>query len=114
VLLTRFLEAVRDDILRYIDISANCVSVLVGPIFPQPPHQCHVWPYRAKERYSGPFNKTLKNPILVIGNTYDPATPFKYAKAVADMLGDSATLVQQNGYGVSNLIYLLSMNLLDS
>jgi hypothetical protein len=78
------------------------IFTVVAPQFPQPAHQCHLWPYRAKERYAGPFNKTLKNPILVVGNTDDPATPFKDAKGVADMLGDSATLVQQNGYGVSS------------
>jgi hypothetical protein len=42
---------------------------LVGPIgidrFSRP--FCHRWPVRAVERYTGPWNKTLSNPILVIG-----------------------------------------------
>lgn len=29
---------------------------------------CYAWPVRAVERYSGPWNNKLSNPILVIGN----------------------------------------------
>jgi len=41
----------------------------------------------------------LKNPIIIIGNKVDPATPFLDASLVAGWLGDSATLVKQDGYG---------------
>jgi len=41
----------------------------------------------------------LKNPIIIIGNKADPATPFLDASLVAGWLGDSATLVEQDGYG---------------
>jgi hypothetical protein len=34
---------------------------------------CHHWKGRAKERFAGPFNSTLSNPILVIGNTVSAA-----------------------------------------
>ncbi len=54
---------------------------------------------RAPERYSGPWNKALKNPILVIGNKADPITPFASAKFVADLLGNSAHLVKEDAYG---------------
>ena len=30
---------------------------------------CHAWPVRAPKRFTGPFNHSLSNPILVIGNT---------------------------------------------
>ncbi|CUA77042.1 similar to GF20795 [Rhizoctonia solani] len=60
---------------------------------------CHRWPVRAVERYAGPWNKTLSNTILVIGNTADPVTPYKNAKWVADTLGCSAVLIEQGGYG---------------
>nr|VWO96248.1 C2H2-type domain-containing protein [Ganoderma boninense] len=60
---------------------------------------CSLWPERAIERYEGPFNKTLANPILVLGNTYDPITPFSGAQALAEELGDSAKLVRMNGFG---------------
>jgi hypothetical protein len=71
----------------------------VGSQFPQPAHFCHRWPVRAVERYAGPWNSTLANPILIIGNKADPATPFKDALAVADMLGDNAVLIEQDGFG---------------
>ena len=41
----------------------------------------------------------MKNPIIIIGNKADPATPFMDASLVAGWLGDSATLVEQDGVG---------------
>jgi len=41
----------------------------------------------------------LKNPIIIIGNKADPSTPFLSASLVAGLLGDSATLVKQDGLG---------------
>jgi hypothetical protein len=41
----------------------------------------------------------LKNPIIIIGNKADPATPFADASLVAGWLDKSATLVEQDGYG---------------
>ncbi|KAH7329760.1 Alpha/Beta hydrolase protein [Rhizoctonia solani] len=64
---------------------------------------CHRWPVRAVERYTGPWNNTLSNPILVIGNVADPITPFKSAKNIADALGGSAILIEQDDYGHSSL-----------
>ncbi|KAG8727613.1 hypothetical protein FRC11_012814, partial [Ceratobasidium sp. 423] len=64
---------------------------------------CHHWPVRAVERFTGPFNHTLKNKIMVFGNLADPITPFISAKAVADALGDSAVLLKHNGYGHTSL-----------
>ncbi|CAE6502965.1 unnamed protein product [Rhizoctonia solani] len=64
---------------------------------------CHHWPVRAVERFTGPFNHTLQNEVLVIGNLADPITPFISAQAVADGLGDSAVLLKHNGYGHTSL-----------
>ena len=41
----------------------------VSAAWPFPPYYCPFWPVRAVERYTGAFNKTLANSILVIGNT---------------------------------------------
>ncbi|EUC61817.1 hydrolase, putative [Rhizoctonia solani AG-3 Rhs1AP] len=60
---------------------------------------CHRWPVRAVERFTGPWNKKLSNPILVIGNEADPITPYVSAKHVADSLGSSAVLIEQDDYG---------------
>lgn len=59
------------------------------------------WPVRAVERYGGPWNHTLKNPIIVIGNKADPVTPIAAARLVAEMLGHSAVFLEHEGYGVS-------------
>ncbi|KAI4523752.1 alpha/beta-hydrolase [Schizophyllum commune Loenen D] len=79
------------------------VSPLFGPSFSSQGTNCYAWPVRAVERYSGPWNNKLSNPILVIGNQADPVTPFKNAKQIADQLGDSAVLIEQSGYGHASI-----------
>ncbi|CAE6339635.1 unnamed protein product, partial [Rhizoctonia solani] len=74
-----------------------------GPIWGDAGFYCHHWPVRAVERYTGPWNKTLSNTIIVIGNEADPITPLVCAKNVADALGDSAVLIEQDDYGHSSL-----------
>ncbi|KAF9648255.1 hypothetical protein BDM02DRAFT_3115743 [Thelephora ganbajun] len=88
-------QAVFDELIRVV----KDVSPVFGGQFPQPGHYCHRWPSRAVERFTGPWNSTLKNPIIIIGNKADPATPFLDASLVAGWLGKSATLVEQDGYG---------------
>ncbi|KAJ1300924.1 hypothetical protein OPQ81_003350 [Rhizoctonia solani] len=75
------------------------VSPMFGPLWADAGMYCHRWPVRAVERYTGPWNKKLANPILVIGNEADPVTPYISAKKVADALGDSAILIEQDDYG---------------
>ncbi|KAG9124179.1 hypothetical protein FRC07_012564 [Ceratobasidium sp. 392] len=79
------------------------VSPMFGPRWGIAGFYCHHWPVRAVERFTGPWNNKLSNPILVIGNEADPITPYRSAKAVADALGDSATLVEQDDYGHCSL-----------
>ena len=59
---------------------------------------CASWPARSTDRYSGPWNAHTTNPVLVIGTTLDPATPYTNARRVADLLGN-AILLTQDGYG---------------
>lgn len=40
--------------------------------------------------------------FLRVGNEADPVTPYVSAKRVADALGDSAILIEQDDYGVSS------------
>ena len=35
----------------------------------EPDGGCEYWPVTPPERYSGPWNKTLRNPVLIISNT---------------------------------------------
>jgi hypothetical protein len=59
---------------------------------------CASWPARSTDRYTGPWNAFTKHPILVIGTTLDPATPYVNARRVADLLGN-AGLLTHDGYG---------------
>ncbi|QRV81714.1 Abhydrolase domain-containing protein [Ceratobasidium sp. AG-Ba] len=92
-------QMVFDELVR----ATRQVSPMFGPIWGDAGFYCHHWPVRAVERYTGPWNKNLSNPILVIGNEADPITPYISAKRVADALGDSAILVEQDDYGHTSL-----------
>ncbi|KAG8684589.1 hypothetical protein FRC09_015290, partial [Ceratobasidium sp. 395] len=79
--------------------SARTASPVFGQLWSEAGLYCHNWPVRAVERFTGPFNKTLSNRIIVVGNEADPSTPFVSAKNVADALGDSAILIEQDDFG---------------
>lgn len=61
------------------------------------------WPVRSVERLP-PFDfSKLKNPVLVIGNTADPITPFAGAQNAATLLGNHATLIEHLGAGHTSI-----------
>jgi pimeloyl-ACP methyl ester carboxylesterase len=59
---------------------------------------CAPWTGRSTERHTGPWDSWTRNPVLLIGNRYDPATPYRNAVAVADLLPNS-TLLTVDGVG---------------
>jgi pimeloyl-ACP methyl ester carboxylesterase len=59
---------------------------------------CSTWPSRDSARYTGPWNHATSAPVLVVGNLYDPATPYQGAQAVAVML-PGARLLTLAGWG---------------
>ncbi|SDN26115.1 alpha/beta hydrolase fold [Geodermatophilus siccatus] len=59
---------------------------------------CAPWAGRSTERHTGPWNSWTRNPVLVIGNLYDPATPYRNAVVVDDLLPNS-TLLTVDGVG---------------
>ena len=60
---------------------------------------CASWPESTKEdRFTGPFATTTSAPVLVVGNTYDPATPLHGARAVNRLL-DGSRLLVMDGWG---------------
>lgn len=62
------------------------------------------WPVRSVEKLPTFKHKTLKNRILVIGNTIDPITPLEGAEYVAGLLGsDNAVLVEHQAVGHTSL-----------
>ncbi|KAI9146952.1 putative hydrolase [Paramyrothecium foliicola] len=56
------------------------------------------WPEPA-EVYRGDLNHTLKNPILLIAETYDPATPLRNGRRLLNEMGKNARLIAHHGYG---------------
>ncbi|CDO72499.1 hypothetical protein BN946_scf184980.g40 [Trametes cinnabarina] len=93
--------SMKDIFDEIVNVTRTVSPSLVGAFWPIPWHRCLYWPVRAVERYQGPFDRTLANRVLVIGNAYDNATPFFEAEHTADVLGDQAALVKQNGFGYS-------------
>lgn len=59
---------------------------------------CQPWPGQDADRHAGPWNTTTANPVLVVGNSFDPATPYAGAQKVADLLPNS-TLLTYAGWG---------------
>lgn len=59
---------------------------------------CSAWRMQAKERYTGDFTAKTRNPIMLIGNTYDPITPLTSARNVSEAFEGSIVL-QQDSYG---------------
>lgn len=72
---------------------------LLGRMFPAGHYLCHLWPTRAVERYNGPWDHAPANPVVILGNKLNPFSSFKNAKAVADTMGSSAVLLEQDGFG---------------
>ncbi|THH28990.1 hypothetical protein EUX98_g5196 [Antrodiella citrinella] len=60
---------------------------------------CQYWPAMPPEKFQGPWNHTLQNPILVLSNTLDPITPVLSGQTVAELLGSSARLLIMDGPG---------------
>ncbi|RDX41793.1 alpha/beta-hydrolase [Lentinus brumalis] len=92
-----------NDIFDEVVNVTRTVSPSFGAFWPIPWHRCSYWPVRAPERYQGPFNGTYANKVLVIGNSYDGATPFFEAQHMAEVMGDQAGLVRQDGYGHTSI-----------
>ena len=59
---------------------------------------CASWTVPAVNRYTGPWNATTPNPVLVIGNRFDSRTAYDGSRVVASTLGN-AVLLTLDGYG---------------
>jgi pimeloyl-ACP methyl ester carboxylesterase len=75
----------------------------IGPSWSWGDEPCASWPARAAARYVGPWNRPTANPVLVIGNTFDSATPYEGAVAMANDLA-RARLLTVDGYGHTVLL----------
>ncbi|KAH7126338.1 TAP-like protein-domain-containing protein [Dactylonectria estremocensis] len=64
--------------------------------------RCAKWKLPAKAHYTGDFDVETKNPMLIIGNTYNPVTPLASAKNVSETFKGSV-LLQQDSHGHDSL-----------
>lgn len=64
---------------------------------------CEGWTARAADPYPGPWDRPTGAPVLVIGNSFDPATPFAGSVRMAQELADARLLVV-HGFGHTVLI----------
>lgn len=59
------------------------------------------WPFPA-EVFRGDLNATLRRPVLLVAETYDPATPLRNGRRLLAEMGENARLVAHHGYGHSS------------
>lgn len=75
-------------------------SRIMGPTASLNSKTCPQWKIRPRERYDGNFTAKTKNPMLIVGNTWDPVTPLVSAKNVSTGFEGSVVL-EVRGWGVS-------------
>lgn len=74
-------------------------SRLAG-LIPYSAMACAQWPFDAKERKTVDEEVETKNPVLILGNTYDPSTAIDSAYKINELFPGSV-VVEQKGFGVS-------------
>ncbi|CAG9940268.1 unnamed protein product [Clonostachys rosea f. rosea IK726] len=61
---------------------------------------CAQWQISAKERYLGDYKVATRNPVPIVNNRYDPATPLESARNVsAGLAGSRVVEVNRIGHG---------------
>jgi pimeloyl-ACP methyl ester carboxylesterase len=63
---------------------------------------CEPWPGQDADRYTGPFTRVTHNQVLVVGNSYDPATRYRGAVTLRRLL-PSSRLLTLEGWGHTSL-----------
>lgn len=75
---------------------------IFGPLWTWASSQCADWPGRDRDRYLGPFTHRTARPVLVVGNQFDPATPYQGAVTAARLL-PSSRLLTLHAWGHTSL-----------
>lgn len=76
-------------------------SQVIGENFGSVYALCNQWAITPKERYGGDFNVKTKNPVLMVGGSYDALTAIDSARNLSATFEGSAVL-EWDGYGVSH------------
>jgi hypothetical protein len=83
--------------------AADAANGYFGRIWTWVSSICAEWPFTDTARYMGPFTAQTSNPVLVIGNLFDPATRYEGAQTVAGLLPNSR-LLTLHGWGHTSLL----------
>ncbi|KAK1753434.1 Alpha/Beta hydrolase protein [Echria macrotheca] len=65
-------------------------------------HFNQFWPKPA-EVFRGDLNQTLRTPVMLIAEVYDPATPLRNGRRLAAEMGSNARMIVHHGYGHSSV-----------
>jgi pimeloyl-ACP methyl ester carboxylesterase len=95
-------RAVPTDIAAYDALGPKfaSASALFGPAFQYSNLVCAYWPVKATGS-AGPITADGAPPILLVGGTGDPATPYAWAQSVNQQLSSSVLLTRQGNGHVS-------------
>ncbi|GJJ14699.1 hypothetical protein Clacol_008966 [Clathrus columnatus] len=91
-----------EDVVDHILYNLKNVSPFASTIVTtEPDAGCAYWPFSLtpSDRFTGPFNNTLSNRILILSNLMDPVTPMTSGEYVKSLLEDSAVLALRKGPG---------------
>lgn len=83
---------------RRVERAASQRSGLAGEYFAWVTLPCATWPVHTADAYRGPWTHRTAAPILVIGTTHDPATPYENAVEMSKVM-PRARLLTADGYG---------------
>ena len=61
-------------------IAADAAHGYFGRLWTWASAICAPWHHTDAARYMGPFNRRTANPVLAVGNLFDPATPYQGAR----------------------------------
>ncbi|KAK7682660.1 hypothetical protein QCA50_014043 [Cerrena zonata] len=81
----------------YLNVYHKVSRFVFGVVTSEPDAGCQYWPYTPPERFDGPWNHTLRNPMLIISSTADPVTPA--GKQVDELMGSSSRLLLHDNPG---------------
>jgi hypothetical protein len=62
------------------------VAPYVGSVWAYRALLCAAWEGRSTERYVGPWTSATDHPVLLVSTRHDPATPYRNAVRVHDLL----------------------------
>jgi pimeloyl-ACP methyl ester carboxylesterase len=82
--------------------AADAATGYFGRIWTWASSLCAAWPHADTDRYVGPWTAQTANPVLVVGNQFDPATRYQGAQRAAGLLPGSR-LLTVHGWGHTSL-----------